>query len=108
MPSAPRKAEKPLICFLRLHGTAKKRMEAVCRKYSTTHNDVARAGTLKELLRLETHAGEIDAEVAKAIAEARQIGVDPVAAIRDRIAALLESRAPAAAEPPRTLNLTRV
>jgi hypothetical protein len=85
---APRlkKQEKPLICFLRLYGTAKQRMLGVCEKFSSHHNEIAMAGTMKEILRLELHAEEIAPEVAKALAEARALGLDPIAILRERIA----------------------
>lgn len=84
--SPPKKQEKPLICFLRLYGTAKLRMLGVCQKFSSHHNEVAMAGTLKEILRLEMQADEYSPEVAQAIAEARAHGLDPVSVIRAAIA----------------------
>lgn len=83
---ALKKIEKPLVCFLRLYGTAKRRMLNVRKKYSTTHNDVAMAGTLTEILRLEMQADEFDPNVARAATEARKLGIDPVGAIRNAIA----------------------
>ena len=80
-----KKQQKPIVCFLRLYGTAKKRMEGVCRKYSTDHNSVAMAGTLAEILRLEMQA-DVDVEVMKAATEARRLNIDPVATLRERIA----------------------
>ncbi len=81
-----KKQEKPLVCFLRLYGTAQQRMRGVCKKFSSHHNDVAMAGTMKEILRLEMQADEYSPEIAKALAEARALGLDPIAILRERIA----------------------
>jgi hypothetical protein len=78
--------EKPLVCFLRLYGTAKQRMVGVCEKFSSHHNEVAMAGTMKEVLRLEMQADEYSPEMAKALSEARALGLDPLAILRERIA----------------------
>lgn len=86
-----RKAEKPIICFVRLYGAEKMRMLAVCRDFSTDHNAVARAGIGAEVLRLERHAEAIDEATAMVIAEARALDIDPVTALRAAIAAKVSS-----------------
>jgi CII-binding regulator of phage lambda lysogenization HflD len=85
-PRPNRKSEKPLICFIRLYGTEKKRMENVCRKFSTDHNAVAKAGIGAEIFRLESHVDALTPEVARVFAEARALGIDIIATLRERIA----------------------
>lgn len=86
-PDSPlKKQQKALVCFVRLYGTEKKRMENVCRKFSTTHNDVAKAGIGAEIFRLESQVDALSPDVARVLAEARALGIDPVAALRAKIA----------------------
>lgn len=85
-----KKIEKPLVCFLRLYGPAKKRMEAVCKHLSTDHNSVAMAGTLSEIWRLERLPAEVTQEEILALTEVKHHGGDPVAILHAAIPALSE------------------
>lgn len=79
VPKKPlRKNEKPLVCFLRLYGPEKRRMNALTNKRRGAHNDIAMAGTLSEMRRLENEIPGVRPEVAKALAEIEALKIDPL------------------------------
>lgn len=77
-PRALKKQEKPIVVFLRLYGPAKQRMMRLCRRYSTDHNAIGMAGTLTEMLRLESEVPGVSPAVAKALAEIEALKIDPL------------------------------
>ena len=88
-----KKAQKPLIVFLRLYDAERRRMEASCRRTGLGLNDIGLAGTLAEIARHEAAASPIEPAVAKLVTEAQREGIDVRACLKTAIKATLEQRA---------------
>jgi hypothetical protein len=72
---ASKKAEKPLVVFLRLYGADQKRLKKLCTDLSRHHNDIAMGGLLAEMLRLERMLPDIPVDVLTLLGECLRLGI---------------------------------
>lgn len=91
--TSPLTKEKPLVVYLRLTGEPKARIIALMARVPGNQNDYAMAGLMREVARLEQTLPAISHADMAIITQARQLGIDPVAALTQAIEAHLSQQA---------------